>query len=102
MLITAPATAAVTVVAGSAAVAQPATATTSIAAPPTAALPESTGPSPVGTAGLHLVDTDREDLWFGGDREPMVTLWYPARSDAGRAARYLTEAESEAVLAQEG
>ncbi|GAA1458211.1 acetylhydrolase [Nocardiopsis exhalans] len=105
VLITALATAAVTVMAGCAVAAQPiatAGAAESTAGPPAAALPEPTGPSPVGTTELHLVDTDREDIWFGGDRELMVTLWYPARTDAGRAARYLTEAESEAVLAQEG
>lgn len=101
VLITALATAMITVVAGSAAAAQPAGEVETTGAPP-AALPEPTGPSPVGTTDLHLVDTDREDLWFGGDRELMVTLWYPARTDAGRPAPYLTGAESEAVLAQEG
>ncbi|MGW5877304.1 alpha/beta hydrolase family protein [Nocardiopsis terrae] len=70
--------------------------------PPAAALPEPTGPSPVGTTDLHLVDTDREDLWFGGDRELMVTLWYPARGEVGRPSPYMTGAESEAVLAQPG
>lgn len=95
------ATAAITVVTVSAVAAQPADAVETTAAPP-ASLPEPTGPSPVGTTDLHLVDTGREDIWFGGDRELVVTLWYPARTDAGRTAPYLTEAESEAVLAQEG
>ncbi|MFE9243978.1 alpha/beta hydrolase family protein [Nocardiopsis sp. NPDC006938] len=67
-----------------------------------AALPAPTGASPVGTTDLHLVDTGREDPWSGGDRELMVTLWYPARTDAGRPAPYLTEAESEAILSQDG
>ncbi|MBQ1080840.1 acetylhydrolase [Nocardiopsis sp. B62] len=80
----------------------PAAASTDRDRPPTAALPEPTGPAPVGTTDLHLVDTDREDPWFGGDREIMVTLWYPARTDAGRAAPYLTGAESAAILAQAG
>ena len=80
----------------------PASAATDGDRPPTAALPAPTGPAPVGTTDLHLVDTDREDPWFGGDREIMVTLWYPARTDTGRPAPYLTEAESAAILAQSG
>ncbi len=66
---------------------------------PGPALPAPTGGLPVGRADLHLVDTGREDLWVGGPRELMVTLWYPARTDAGRPAPYITEAEARAWVA---
>ncbi|MFL1375809.1 MULTISPECIES: acetylhydrolase [unclassified Nocardiopsis] len=61
---------------------------------PELALPAPTGGLPVGRTDLHLVDADREDLWVGGPRELMATLWYPARSDAGRTAAYITEGEA--------
>ncbi|MFW6639133.1 alpha/beta hydrolase family protein [Nocardiopsis algeriensis] len=67
-----------------------------------AALPEPTGDRPVGRTTLHLVDEEREDIWVGGPRELMVTLWYPARADAGRTAPYMTEAESAAMVAALG
>ncbi|MFD3683942.1 alpha/beta hydrolase family protein [Nocardiopsis sp. NPDC058631] len=67
-----------------------------------ASLPAPTGERPVGRTTLHLVDGDREDVWVGGPRELMVTLWYPARSDAGRRAPYMTRAESAAVLEANG
>ncbi|WP_017570472.1 alpha/beta hydrolase family protein, partial [Nocardiopsis halotolerans] len=63
-----------------------------------AVLPEPTGDHPVGRTALHLVDEEREDVWVGGPRELMVTLWYPARADAGRPAPYMTEAESAAMI----
>lgn len=69
---------------------------------PRAFLPAPTGDHPVGTTDLHLVDEDREDVWVGGSRELMVTLWYPARVDAGRTAPYMTEAESAAMVAELG
>jgi predicted dienelactone hydrolase len=64
------------------------------------ALPEPTGPKPVGTTSLHLVDSSRPDPWNpeAGERELMVTLWYPARKAAGKRAPYLTPQESAAVL----
>ncbi|MCY9784154.1 alpha/beta hydrolase [Nocardiopsis sp. EMB25] len=65
---------------------------------PPAFLPEPTGDRPVGTTVLHLVDEEREDVWAGGPRELMVTLWYPARADVGRPAPYMTEAESAATV----
>ncbi|MFI6575838.1 alpha/beta hydrolase family protein [Nocardiopsis sp. NPDC050513] len=65
---------------------------------PPAVLPAPTGDHPVGTTVLHLVDGEREDVWVGGPRELMVTLWYPARSGAGRTAPYMTEAESAATI----
>ncbi|MEE2038865.1 acetylhydrolase [Nocardiopsis sp. CT-R113] len=69
---------------------------------PRAFLPAPTGQLPVGRTTLHLVDGDREDVWVGGPRELMTTLWYPARSDAGRRAPYMTEAESAAVVEANG
>ena len=65
---------------------------------PRLALPAPTGGLPVGRTDLHLVDADREDLWSDGPRELMATLWYPARSDAGRTASYLTRAEARAWI----
>ncbi|GAA1073156.1 hydrolase [Kitasatospora arboriphila] len=46
-------------------------------------LPAPSGPYPVGTVSLHLVDPARPEPWTGsGPREVMVTVRYPAR-DAG-------------------
>jgi len=44
-------------------------------------LPLPTGPHPVGTAPLHLVDTSRPDpvAGPGHHRELMASVWYPAR-----------------------
>ncbi|MFE2326169.1 alpha/beta hydrolase family protein [Streptomyces sp. NPDC059385] len=44
-------------------------------------LPEPTGPYPVGTVQLHLVDRSRPDDIAGPGhfRELMATVWYPAR-----------------------
>ncbi|WP_063765314.1 alpha/beta hydrolase family protein [Nonomuraea candida] len=63
-------------------------------------LPAPTGSRPVGFASLHLVDEDRRDPWNpeADRRELMVSLWYPAEKATGRAAPYLTEEESRAVL----
>ncbi|MFI9329289.1 lipase [Kitasatospora sp. NPDC052868] len=43
-------------------------------------LPAPTGPHPVATTALHLVDQHRTDLWAPTPRprELMVQLWYPA------------------------
>ncbi|MBR8742998.1 acetylhydrolase [Nocardiopsis sp. MG754419] len=65
---------------------------------PRASLPAPTGEHPVGSTTHHLVDHEREDPWAGGDRELMVTLWYPTPTDTGERAPYLTEAEAEASL----
>ncbi|MCB5164486.1 acetylhydrolase [Streptomyces bambusae] len=48
-------------------------------------LPAPTGPHPVGTVRLHLVDRSRPDVIAGPGRfrELMATVWYPAR-DVGR------------------
>jgi hypothetical protein len=49
-------------------------------------LPAPTGPHPVGTAALHLIDRSRRNPWAASPRyrELMVSIWYPARD----AARY--------------
>ncbi|GAA3959207.1 lipase [Actinomadura viridis] len=44
-------------------------------------LPAPTGPLPVATTELHLVDHARTDPWVPGrTRELMISLWYPART----------------------
>ena len=51
-------------------------------------LPRPTGPYPVGTTELHLVDRGRPDQAAGPGRfrELMASVWYPA-GDAGRCPR---------------
>lgn len=51
-------------------------------------LPGPTGPYPVGTTELHLVDRDRTDPWTGKPRELMVSLWYPALRNGPRAPQF--------------
>ncbi|GAB3980321.1 lipase [Plantactinospora veratri] len=65
--------------------------TTPPAPPLRLSLPEPTGPYPVGTSELHLVDAARPDPWVPGrPRELMVSLWYPAlTAHGGRPAPYL-------------
>ncbi|WP_433014463.1 hypothetical protein [Kribbella sp. CA-294648] len=54
-------------------------------------VPAPTGPNKIGTTELRLVDHAR-------DRELMVSVWYPARSDAdGPVAKYMPEKTSAAV-----
>ncbi|WP_250007434.1 acetylhydrolase [Actinoplanes sp. M2I2] len=55
---------------------------------PRMVLPAPTGPYPIGTVALHLVDRSRPDPVAGPGhyRELMVSLWYPAR-DAARHPR---------------
>ncbi|GHG53928.1 alpha/beta hydrolase family protein [Streptomyces griseocarneus] len=54
--------------------------------PVTMTLPAPTGPYPVGTVPLRLVDRARTDPWLAARtaRELMVTLWYPARPGPAR------------------
>ncbi|GIH94183.1 alpha/beta hydrolase family protein [Planobispora siamensis] len=68
------------------------------------ALPEPTGPHPVGTTTLHLVDDSRPDPWVPTvkSRELMVSLWYPSRESRGRRAPYMTEKEAELLLKENG
>jgi predicted dienelactone hydrolase len=64
------------------------------ATPAPMTLPAPTGPYPVGTRELHLVDRDRADPWTGEPRELMVSLWYPARRD-GTPTRQFSPAIAE-------
>jgi platelet-activating factor acetylhydrolase isoform II len=66
-------------------------ATAGCAAPPHRAgprlrltLPPTTGPHPIGTVSLHLVDRSRRDPWLSASRprELMVSIWYPALDDS--------------------
>src|SRR3984957_10996302 len=70
----------------------------------TPCLPGPTGPGPVGVTSLWLTDTSRPDPWAPGvtARELMVSLWYPAKSLAGRRAQYMTPRESELQLTSRG
>ncbi|GGP86058.1 alpha/beta hydrolase family protein [Saccharothrix coeruleofusca] len=74
------------------------------AAPDAPRLLPPTGPHPVGTTSLHLVDTSRADPWVpeAGARELMVSLWYPAKSPSGKRARYMTPTESRLLLEDGG
>jgi len=64
-------------------------------------LPAPTGPYPVGTVSLHLVDGSRPDPVAGPGhyRELMASVWYPAR-DVGRypRARWMPAAALRALL----
>jgi predicted dienelactone hydrolase len=73
-------------------------------------LPEPTGPFPVGTTELHLVDRARPDpLVAGRPRELMVSVWYPARPNRrhpiapymrpNAAAAFATRTDAELGLA---
>lgn len=68
-------------------------------------LPGPTGPHPVGTAPLHLVDTSRPDpvAGPGRHRELMAGIWYPAREAGDRPrAPWMTEGALRAFLADVG
>jgi predicted dienelactone hydrolase len=75
------------------------------AAPLQLTLPAPTGPHPVGTVSLHLVDRSRPDPWAQPPRprELMVSLWYPAR-DVRRypVAPWLPAGAAAQVLRDEG
>ena len=68
-------------------------------------LPAPTGPHPVGTVALHLVDGSRPDPVAGPGhfRELMASVWYPAR-DVGRypLARWMPAAALRALLTSAG
>jgi predicted dienelactone hydrolase len=68
-------------------------------------LPAPTGPFPIGTVPLHLVDRSRPDpvAGPGHHRELMVSVWYPAR-DVARYPRaiWLADAPLRALLAYNG
>lgn len=65
--------------------ATPSSASGAGAGPARLTLPAPTGPYPVGTVELHLVDRSRAEPWTAtpADRELMVSLWYPARDVDG-------------------
>ncbi|GLF93081.1 alpha/beta hydrolase family protein [Streptomyces yaizuensis] len=65
------------------------------------ALPRPTGPYAVGTSGLHLTDTARQDPWEpgAGARQLLVSLHYPARKHTGTGrAPYLSAAEARELV----
>lgn len=68
-------------------------------------LPGPTGPYPVGTVPVHLVDRSRPDPVAGPGRfrEVMASVWYPAR-DVGRhpRARWMPAAALRALLTSAG
>jgi dienelactone hydrolase len=73
-------------------------------------LPGPTGPYPVGTTSLHLIDLSRPNPWTGYPpyRELMVSVWYPAQDTrryprapqmlAGAAAHFGSAAGAAAQL----
>jgi dienelactone hydrolase len=60
------------------------------AAPVRMTLPGPSGPFPVGTTELHLVDHDRIDPWSAKPRELMISLAYPAWPSTRPVAHHLT------------
>jgi predicted dienelactone hydrolase len=57
-------------------------------------LPEPTGPHPLGTTKLHLVDRTRPEIFTptpDDHRELMVQVWYPARVEPGARPAPLME-----------
>ncbi|MGW9122910.1 alpha/beta hydrolase family protein [Streptomyces sp. NPDC055663] len=66
------------------------------------ALPAPTGEYAVGRDSLHLVDKGRRDPWVpkAGDRELMVSMYYPAQKARGRTAPYMSTAGAQAFLKQ--
>ncbi|WP_229718798.1 alpha/beta hydrolase family protein [Nocardia jinanensis] len=63
-------------------------------------LPAPTGPYPVGSTDLHLIDPSREDPWVPGRvRELMITVRYPARPNTEPKAPYMAAGVAAAVAA---
>lgn len=73
-------------------------------ADPALRLPASTGTHPVGMTSLYLKDTSRSDPWVPEVpyRELMVSLFYPTTRSHGTKTRYVTPAESAALLEDGG
>ncbi|MER5925613.1 alpha/beta hydrolase family protein [Streptomyces mirabilis] len=68
-------------------------------------LPRPTGPYPVGTVALHLVDTSRPDpvVGPGHHRELMASVWYPAcKAEDLPRAPWMTEGALRALLTDAG
>ncbi|MFI6604693.1 alpha/beta hydrolase family protein [Nonomuraea sp. NPDC050536] len=63
-------------------------------------LPRPTGSHGVGRSTLHLVDKHRRDPWVpkSGDRQLMVSMYYPAKPGTGEPARYMTVEEARLML----
>jgi hypothetical protein len=70
------------------------------------ALPEPTGPHPIGTTYLHFVDEARDELFtpeLGDPRELYVQVWYPAQPVAGAVTEpYTRHAETWSRMWGEG
>lgn len=64
------------------------------------AIPAPQGILPVASTSFHLVDSGRPDPWVpeSGDRELMVSMFYPTLTPIGRPAEYMTAAESNAII----
>lgn len=61
-------------------------------------LPAPTGPYPVGSTDLHLIDPSREDPWVPDSvRELMITVRYPARPNTAPKAPYMAAGVAAAV-----
>ncbi|MEV6102786.1 hypothetical protein [Nocardia sp. NPDC051981] len=71
-----------------------------IVAFPVFVVPAPSGRLPVGTHALHLVDTQRQEIFDDSDRprELMVQLWYPAQARQGRRAPVIPD--SPAVIGE--
>lgn len=68
-------------------------------------IPSPTGPHPVGTVSVHLVDQSRQNPWTkaGGKRELMVSLWYPAKDVRNhKVAPWLPKAAADRYLEDNG
>lgn len=65
-------------------------------------LPAPTGPLPVGSSTLHLVDHSRPDIWAPANpRELMVSLYYPA-FPGGQPVPYAAAAETQLLVQAQG
>ncbi|QUQ71727.1 alpha/beta hydrolase family protein [Kutzneria sp. CA-103260] len=65
-------------------------------------LPAPTGPFPVGSSILHLVDQSRPDIWEPANpRELMVSLYYPA-FPGGQPVPYASAAETQLLVQAQG
>ncbi|MDG4863397.1 alpha/beta hydrolase [Streptomyces sp. T-3] len=67
-------------------------------------LPRPTGPHAIGRDTLHLTDTGRQDPWVpaAGNRELMLSLYYPARRGGGSGAPYMTSEEARLLAEAQG
>ncbi|MEV4826349.1 acetylhydrolase [Micromonospora sp. NPDC049274] len=82
-----------------------ATAATADSGPVRLTLPRPTGPYPVGTVPLHLVDRSQPEPLAGAGRfrELMVSVWYPARNERRYPrAPWMTPASMRMLLGSAG